>query len=147
MKSYFLSVLGRLLEGGGYADVVRSSEQVLSVLSGATGDEAFAKSLGDIKAKAIPPYQKSLVAALGNGDESARRAARDAIAGYGRAAAAALVEGLSDGAEAVRAACLEILMPLADGKDFDYDPTKPPEQQQSALSQWQAWAAVMGSTR
>jgi tetratricopeptide (TPR) repeat protein len=137
VKASFVEVLGRLLERPNYAAVVQAAQQALA---GANGlDQQYAVTVKDVEAKALPGYLKTLVDALSDPQDAAQLAAREALAGYGRVASQALVDGLESASGGTRSVCLELLMALADGKSFGFDAKKPASQQQDALSQWRMW--------
>ena len=110
-----------------------------------SADKEFESAVTDIQAKAVPPYTRSLVAALGGEDQVARTAAKNALAAYGRTAGEALVDGLGDNSEGIRAASLDLLVVLNGGRDFGFDPKKAPAGQEQALSQWRSWLAASPS--
>jgi HEAT repeat protein len=138
-RSYFLSVLQKLLATEKFGDVAQNAQIVLA--SGVGLDQEFSSAVSELRAAALPNYLKGLAANLA-GEPAARAAARDALAAFGTSAAAPLVEGLESASEPARATALELLVPLAGGKTFDFDPKKPPAEQKESLAQWQAWAAA-----
>jgi len=144
-KASFVDVLGKLLERPNYAAVVQAAQQALA---GANGlDQQYAATVKDIESRALPGYLKTLVDALGDPQDGARRAAREALAGYGRVASQALVDGLESAGDGTRSVCLELLMALAEGKSFGFDAKKSAAEQQDALSQWRAWQAATTAQR
>ena len=137
IQADFLTVLGKLLDNAKYAAVVQSAQQVLS--SPAPLDPQFLSDLKQLHARALPIRLKELVTDLANPKEAVATAAKTALAAYRMQAARALVDGLEDPAEVVRTASLALLVPLADGASFNFDPKVPPGDQPEALAQWRSW--------
>jgi tetratricopeptide (TPR) repeat protein len=140
VKASFVEVLGKLLEQPNYASVVQAAQQALAGTNGM--DQQYAVTVRDIESKALPGYLKTLVDALSDSQDAARQAAREALAGYGRVASQALVDGLESSSDGTRSVCLELLMALAEGKSFGFDAKKPAAEQQDALSQWRLWLST-----
>jgi len=140
VKDDFVGVLGNLFTTGNYASVVTAADQALAANSSA--DKEFQSSVAEIRSKALPAYLASLVASLGDGDESIRKSARETLSGYGREAAGALVDGLTSPLEPERATALDLLTPMAGGRTFGYDAKRDPGVQQDELAQWRAWLSA-----
>ncbi len=129
----FLDVLGKLLDANDYWAVVTFSDQVLG--GNEAADDALKAAVVQIRQTALPGYFAKLVGDLA-GDGEAATAARDALSSYGRNAAGALVEGLSNSSKNVRTACLEMLSALFGGETYGFDPKADPATQQEALGKW-----------
>ena len=137
-RSYLLGVLHKLLAIENYAVVAMCAHQVLAA-GGAEGDREFVEDVRRLQSEALPKHLQSLTGALADPDESKRSAAKDTLAAYGVSAADALVGALGSEAEPVRVSALELLAPLADGKTFDFDPRRAPQDQAEPLAKWKAW--------